>query len=48
MQEERSSIRKNRSLRAEISQPIDLLLVLLAAKELLSMVKKSNLEVVIY
>ena len=48
MQEERSSIGGNKSLIAEISQPIDLLLVLLAAEELLSMVIRLNLEIVIY
>ena len=48
MQEERFSIGGNRSPRAEISQLIDLLLVLLAAEELLSIVKRSNLEVIIY
>ena len=48
MQEERSSVGRNRSSRAETSQPIDLLLVLLAAEELLSIVRRSNPEVVIY
>ena len=48
MQEERFSIGRNRSPRAEISQLIDLPLVLSAAEELLSAVRRSNLEVVIY